>query len=177
MSRLIRRVPLDYVHDGVTTDPPSGDGWQVWEDVSEGSPVSPVFSEHGNVVLWLVEHEKCSPAAAEAFVKCGWAPSFIGTGFGLFTGVQAAAGPAAHIEWLHVQAGDNSTLPPGTPVRHKESGVDGRLISRMAPPNGEYYVVEWSRGLPSLLDGPVDPAEPMTAGCHRSGFDVAGAIA
>lgn len=42
------------------TDPPTGDGIQMWETVSEGSPVSPVFanSPQGRLDLaaWLSEH-------------------------------------------------------------------------------------------------------------------------
>lgn len=53
MGREIKRVPLDLVLPFDVTwpgflekerrEPPSGEGWQVWETVSEGSPVTPVF--------------------------------------------------------------------------------------------------------------------------------------
>ena len=68
----------------VATEPPTGEGWQVWETVSEGSPISPVFKIREELIDWL-----CSPAytwgasqpmnraSAEAFVKDAWAPSFI----------------------------------------------------------------------------------------------------
>ena len=64
------------------TDPPVGEGWQLWETVSEGSPISPVFPAKEGLVDWL-----CSPAytwgasspmtreQAEQFVDAGWAPS------------------------------------------------------------------------------------------------------
>lgn len=67
------------------TEPPNGDGWQVWETVSEGSPISPVFPTREGLIEWL-----CSPAytwgasspltreQADAFVDSAWAPSFIG---------------------------------------------------------------------------------------------------
>jgi hypothetical protein len=74
------------------TGPPTGDGWQLWETVSEGSPISPVFPDKTGLVEWL-----CSPAytwggpmsrdTAERFVDFGWAPSFVFTpGRGLQTG-------------------------------------------------------------------------------------------
>ena len=58
------------------TEPPAGDGWQVWETVSEGSPVSPVFPDRAALVAWLVG-QGYSPAAAEAFAARGWVPSMI----------------------------------------------------------------------------------------------------
>jgi hypothetical protein len=33
-------------------DPPRGDGYQLWEDVSEGSPVSPVFATLDELCAW-----------------------------------------------------------------------------------------------------------------------------
>lgn len=35
------------------TEPPEGDGWQLWETVSEGSPSSPVFPDRARLVTWL----------------------------------------------------------------------------------------------------------------------------
>jgi hypothetical protein len=40
--------------------PPTGEGWQVWEDVSEGSPISPVFDSAAALIDWLA-----SAASAE----------------------------------------------------------------------------------------------------------------
>lgn len=72
------------------TEPPSGDGWQMWETVSEGSPVSPVFATAEALADWLVT-EGYSPQAARAFVSDGWAPSFVGVpGVGLWDGIRAA---------------------------------------------------------------------------------------
>jgi len=39
------------------TEPPTGDGWQLWETVSEGSPVSPVFATAEELADW------CEPNA------------------------------------------------------------------------------------------------------------------
>ena len=38
------------------TEPPTGDGYQLWEDVSEGSPVSPVFASLDELCAWAAEH-------------------------------------------------------------------------------------------------------------------------
>ena len=35
-------------------DPPTGDGWQMWETTSEGSPMSPVFATREALADWLV---------------------------------------------------------------------------------------------------------------------------
>ena len=37
------------------TEPPSGVGWQMWETVSEGSPISPVFATAEQLASWLAE--------------------------------------------------------------------------------------------------------------------------
>jgi hypothetical protein len=58
----------------VKIEPPTGEGWQVWETVSEGSPISPVFNSAESLVSWL-EFEGYSRLAAENFVKSGWVSS------------------------------------------------------------------------------------------------------
>ena len=35
------------------TEPPTGDGWQMWETTSEGSPMSPVFATPEELAAWL----------------------------------------------------------------------------------------------------------------------------
>jgi hypothetical protein len=78
------------------TPPPTGDGWQLWETVSEGSPVSPVFATAAELAHWLASDkpDKLSRAqsyeAALKFVEAGWAPSMILTDGILKTGVEAA---------------------------------------------------------------------------------------
>lgn len=37
-------------------DPPTGDGFQLWETTSEGSPVSPVFATLGELCAWCADH-------------------------------------------------------------------------------------------------------------------------
>lgn len=67
--------------------PPTGSGWQVWEDIGEGSPVSPVFGTRADLVGWLTSPAGCygrrTPLAemeADALIDTG---SSVGT----FTGV------------------------------------------------------------------------------------------
>src|ERR1035437_1164735 len=64
---------------------PTGEGWQVWETVSEGSPITPVFATDVELIDWLVtegthcvatpwkRHEQWDApfrrSAAEEFVK------------------------------------------------------------------------------------------------------------
>lgn len=82
------------------SDPPTGDGWQLWETVSEGSPISPVFAEREGLIDWL-----CSAAynwgvstpltreQAEHFTDLGWAPSFTASAAtGVVPGEQFAGG-------------------------------------------------------------------------------------
>lgn len=196
MGREVRRVPLDFDHpigeiwpgfqrdcgdedcdgcpDCEKQDPPTGDGWQSWETVSEGSPRSPVFASRDAFVEWLSKEEDCSPVAADKFVEQGWAPSMMATPFGVFMGVQIAAGEAVAIEWQHVKAGDYTTVAAGSRIRHTEYDVMGRVNHRFPPPNGDYYFVTWDRGLPSLLEKNPgeDPDAPMHAGCRRDGFEI-----
>lgn len=59
-------------------DPPAGDGWQVWETVSEGSPVSPVFPTAEELATWITQDRGCTYETAMGFVSAGWAPSMFG---------------------------------------------------------------------------------------------------
>lgn len=38
------------------TDPPAGDGWQLWETTTEGSPKSPVFKTPEELAAWCADH-------------------------------------------------------------------------------------------------------------------------
>ncbi len=42
--------------DWKRADPPTGDGYQLWEDCSEGSPVSPVFASLEELCTWAGEN-------------------------------------------------------------------------------------------------------------------------
>jgi hypothetical protein len=77
------------------TDPPEGPGWQLWETVSEGSPVSPVLPTREAFVEYLMS-QGSTRSAAEAFTKSGWTPSGVmmtkpdGTSTGFVTGIEVA---------------------------------------------------------------------------------------
>lgn len=76
----------EWVQRGEDHEPPKGEGWQVWETVSEGSPISPVFADREGLIGWLM-----SPAynwgtsapltreQAENFTESAWAPSLVFT--------------------------------------------------------------------------------------------------
>lgn len=70
------------------TEPPEGDGWQVWETVSEGSPITPVFAtadaliDHLATVGYSGDWGRDGPLrreAAAALVGAGWTPSGVFT--------------------------------------------------------------------------------------------------
>lgn len=71
--------------------------YQVYETVSEGTPISPPLPSPEAVIEWLVEnpdrvHGPISREAAEAFVNGGFAPSMVFIpGRGLVGGIQALA--------------------------------------------------------------------------------------
>ena len=81
---------MDIDKDWKPTEPPKGDGYQVWETVSEGSPISPVFPTAEACVIWLVG-QGYSEKAATAFVQTGWVPSMVMTGGKLYKDIEAAA--------------------------------------------------------------------------------------
>jgi hypothetical protein len=65
------------------TGPPIGEGWQLWETVSEGSPISPVFASADDLATWMSDPARgdhwVPPEAARKFIEEGWAPSLIAT--------------------------------------------------------------------------------------------------
>ena len=70
--------------------------FQAYETVSEGTPISPPFATEAELVDWLVTNKDYwnqgprTRANAEAFVKMGWAPSFIIGPHGFQQGIDAA---------------------------------------------------------------------------------------
>ncbi len=82
--------------DWQPTPPPTGEGFQMWQTVSEGSPISPVFATARELADYLVANPYGidKGTTAEQWLKFiegpGWAPSMMGTAeTGLMTGVQA----------------------------------------------------------------------------------------
>lgn len=72
--------------------PPEGDGWQLWETVSEGSPISPVCESAEALATWLADPDRPKYRPSDAapkdwmpyetalkFVHAGWAPSLMVT--------------------------------------------------------------------------------------------------
>ncbi len=77
-------------------DPPKGDGYQLWETVTEGSPISPVFATPENLARWLVANDTSITQSTTyeqwlKFIKGdGWAPSMMfSPKHGLESGVSA----------------------------------------------------------------------------------------
>lgn len=81
-------------------EPPKGKGYQLWETVSEGSPISPVFALPEELADWLVSSPDYKwrgndqGTTKEQWLKFiqgpGWAPSLIFSEGKIQTGVQAA---------------------------------------------------------------------------------------
>ena len=80
------------------TEPPTGDGYQLWETVSEGSPITPVFAAAEELAHWMTEHcwgsqtNKMASSfdVAMRFIDAGWAPTGISSpGRGYEDGVEA----------------------------------------------------------------------------------------
>lgn len=61
----------EYCRESFTSEPTH---YQIYETVSEGTPVSPVFETKEQIITWLIE-EGYTPKAAEQFVKVGWCMS------------------------------------------------------------------------------------------------------
>jgi hypothetical protein len=82
------------------TEPPEGEGWQYWETVSEGSPISPVFPTADGLSHWLQtdyhwgSSGPLSKEAADNMVQLGWAPSGIGNSSGFHAGDSVVLGSA-----------------------------------------------------------------------------------
>lgn len=88
------------------SEPPTGAGYQMWETVSEGSPISPVFNAPERLADWLAGNrhgtvdEGRSAAAWLAFIEGpGWAPSMISSPeTGLVAGVDAVITQSGMVE-------------------------------------------------------------------------------
>ena len=80
-------------------EPPFGDGWQMWEDVSEGSPMSPVFKTPEELATWLADNKASAFGSQTAtyeewlgMIKVGSSPCGVGiVGKGIISGVKYVA--------------------------------------------------------------------------------------
>lgn len=75
-------------------DPPKGEGWQMWENTSEGSPVSPVFKTPEELAKYCEKHVTTfgtshftTKEAWLKMIKIGFAPSGIMVGGEFKSGV------------------------------------------------------------------------------------------
>lgn len=64
--------------------------FQVYETVTEGTPISPVFATTEEVVDWLIE-QGYSDLAARGFVAEGWAPSMVIAAGRLYRDIESSA--------------------------------------------------------------------------------------
>jgi hypothetical protein len=77
------------------TEPPKGDGYQVWENVSEGSPISPVFAapeelaRHMATTRWGADKGTSYEQWMRFILGPGFAVSMVADAHGIRTGVQA----------------------------------------------------------------------------------------
>lgn len=76
-------------------DPTPGEGYQLWETVSEGSPISPVFATADELAEWMASPaytwhgSGLSKETYLSFIAEGWAPSFMASpSTGLISGVE-----------------------------------------------------------------------------------------
>jgi hypothetical protein len=75
---------------------PAGEGWQMWETTSEGSPISPVFSTPEELATWLAASGASSFGHSTAtreqwlrMITAGWAPGMVADSNGINSGVEA----------------------------------------------------------------------------------------
>ena len=77
------------------TEPPTGEGYQIWETVTEGSPISPVFARPEDLARWMTRNgwdsdRQTSYQQWMSFILGdGWAPSLLVSGGEVRTGVDA----------------------------------------------------------------------------------------
>lgn len=81
--------------DWQQTPPPKGAGYQIWETVSEGSPISPVFAtpeelaRHMAGTRWGADDGTPYDVWLKFIRGPGWAPSMVATAAGMQSGVAA----------------------------------------------------------------------------------------
>lgn len=90
--------PTDYMPEFNDVDPDTL-GYCMYESVTEGTPISPVFQTPEELAHWLADTEASAmgldhPTTYErwlAVARGGWAPSMIATGEGIYSGVDGLA--------------------------------------------------------------------------------------
>lgn len=83
-------------------EPPVGEGWQMWETTSEGSPISPVFATPEELARWLADtgastfgRETATYGQWLGMIRADWAPSAVADAKGVRSGVEAVADPVS----------------------------------------------------------------------------------
>jgi hypothetical protein len=93
-----KECPLCYGSGKVAPilEPPYGQGWQMWEDTSEGSPISPVFKTAKQLAKWLEDNNASAMGSQTAtasqwmaMIKAKSAPSGVMIGGKFMNGVEA----------------------------------------------------------------------------------------
>lgn len=102
-------------------NPPEGAGWQLWETVSEGSPITPVYATAEELIAHMSQPSPdghtwdrgYSKEASEHFVReSGWAMSMMSIGGELMDGV--TAGLASSKETAAAGEAKKTPSPEGT---------------------------------------------------------------
>jgi hypothetical protein len=80
------------------TEPPAGEGYQMWQTVSEGSPISPVCHSPEGLARWLADDDGTGDEGNATWLRMiqrgGWAPSGVSTPeTGFLTGVEFMGRP------------------------------------------------------------------------------------
>lgn len=85
-----------WAEDWEKEEPPAGEAYQIWETVSEGSPISPAFSDPRILAEWMANSPSwgaAEPLSADQWLEWivgpGWSPSGIMTNEGYKDGVAA----------------------------------------------------------------------------------------
>ncbi|RYD64336.1 MAG: hypothetical protein EOP83_10010 [Verrucomicrobiaceae bacterium] len=85
--------------------PPEGEGWQMWETTTEGSPISPVLPTPEKLAAWLYDNDATSfgsqtPTYAGwlGMIRCGHAPSMVAVDGVVSSGVDHVAASEARLK-------------------------------------------------------------------------------
>jgi hypothetical protein len=102
--------------------------FQVYETVSEGTPVSPVLASREEVAAWCVG-QGFSAEAAKAFSEEGYAPSMVMAGGRIYSTIEACAIPRKE-SWLRPGRG---ALPARLALRRDAGNTAGALDAGRSP--------------------------------------------
>lgn len=106
-------------------------GWCLYETVSEGTPVSPVFATEQQFVDWLVFEAGMSLAGAQRLLRTGWAPTGIEVHGRYMPGLQAVNHLAQQVLGRRIRLVDN--LGDG-------ENVDGLCGGLLLSPDGSLTI-------------------------------------